>query len=56
MEIISVFHKNYEQITTTLILHQTQLSIKAKTVEKMKKETSKRAKISREETLFFAHV
>jgi hypothetical protein len=37
IKIISVFHKSYEQISTTLILHQTSLRDQEQTVKKNEK-------------------
>jgi hypothetical protein len=54
---ISVFHKNYEQISTTLILPDDTLRCQGlKTVRKMKKEIGKAAKIPKKEISYFAHV
>jgi hypothetical protein len=57
METISVFHKNYEQITTTLILHQTQLNIKTKTVkENEKRNKQKSENLKGRHPLFRSHL
>jgi hypothetical protein len=57
MENISVFHKNYEQITTTLILHQAHLSIKTKTVkENEKRNKQKSENLKGRNSLFRSHL